>query len=146
MTTRIPIVRMDKDLPLPTYARDGDAGLDLVSAFTLTIGAGEIKAVPTGVAIALPAGHVGLIHPRSGLAAKYGITVLNAPGTIDSGYRGEIKVLLWNTSALDFNVARGDRIAQMVVQEFVTADLVEVDELSESDRGDNGFGSTGVTS
>lgn len=146
MTTRISATRLDKSQPLPTYAREGDAGLDLVAAHEINIPAGQTRAVSTGLAVALPAGHVGLIHPRSGLAAKHGITVLNAPGTIDSGYRGEIKVLLWNTSTLDFRVRAGDRIAQMVVQEFVTVELFDVESLDESERGGNGFGSTGVAS
>jgi dUTP pyrophosphatase len=146
MTIPIDILLIDKTLPLPSYATNGDAGLDLRASAAVVIPARSHLMVPTGVALGIPANHVGLVHPRSGLAAKHGITVLNAPGTIDSGYRGEINVLLLNTSDVDFNVAHGDRIAQLVVQEYVTADLIEVDELTTSDRGAGGFGSTGVSS
>lgn len=128
---------------IPTYARQGDAGADLVSERDAILYPLETIPVPTGTYIEIPEGYVGLIHPRSGLAAKYGITVLNAPGTIDSGYRGEIVVLLHNTTEIPLSIAKGERIAQLVIQEFVTADFVQVDELSDSERGDGGFGSTG---
>ena len=128
----------------PSYASAGDAGLDLRSSETYTVAAGATRVINTGIALAIPEGHVGLIHPRSGLAAKHGITVLNSPGTIDSGYRGEIKVILRNTGHQDFLIEVGDRIAQLVIQEFVTAELWEVDALDDTDRGAGGFGSTGT--
>lgn len=127
----------------PIYAKPGDAGADLRSKVALTIPAGERALVPTGVSIALPNGYVGLVHPRSGLAAKHGITVLNTPGTIDAGYRGEIVVILFNSSNIDFPVAVGDRIAQLVIQQFERAKFVPVEKLPESDRGESGFGSSG---
>jgi dUTP pyrophosphatase len=131
----------------PSYAREGDAGADLRSAEDLVyIGPGQRKLVRTGVAIALPEGYVALIHPRSGLALKHGVTVLNTPGTIDSGYRGEIAVILYNAGEEVFMVERGDRIAQMVIQKFETAEFEVVDALTDTDRGDGGFGSTGVKS
>lgn len=136
--------RLDPELPKPSYAHPGDAGLDLVAREDVTLSPGGRAAVPTGVAIALPAGYVGLVHPRSGLARKHGVTVLNAPGTVDAGYRGEIQVILVNTDpAAQFTVKRGDRVAQLVVQQVAQADLVEVDTLPGSDRGEGGFGSTG---
>jgi dUTP pyrophosphatase len=145
-TVNAPIVdiQIQKDGYVPTYARDGDAGADLRSAEDLVyIGPGERKLINTGISIALPYGYVALIHPRSGLALKNGITVLNTPGTIDSGYRGEIGVILYNSGAEPFTVQRGDRIAQMVVQKFETVEFNKVDALTESDRGQSGFGSTG---
>jgi len=128
---------------IPKYAKHGDAGADLVADRDAILYPMETIPVPTGTYIEIPDGYVGLIHPRSGLAAKYGITVLNAPGTIDSGYRGEIVVLMQNTTEIPLSIAKGERIAQLVIQEFVTADFELVDELSDSDRGDGGFGSTG---
>jgi dUTP pyrophosphatase len=127
----------------PVYAKPGDAGADLRSTSAVTISAGERSLVPTGVSIALPAGYVGLVHPRSGLAAKHGITVLNTPGTIDAGYRGEIMVILYNSSKTDFEVAVGDRIAQLVIQTVETANFVSVEKLPETERGESGFGSSG---
>lgn len=127
----------------PTYAHPGDAGADLRSRESVKIAAGQRLTVATGVSIAIPAGFVGLVHPRSGLAAKHGITVLNAPGTVDAGYRGEISVTLLNTSNVDFEVARGDRIAQLVFQAIEIADFIKVETLPQSHRGDGGFGSTG---
>jgi dUTP pyrophosphatase len=127
----------------PVYAKPGDAGADLRSTQAVTIPAGERLLVPTGVSIALPAGYVGLVHPRSGLAAKHGITVLNTPGTIDAGYRGEIMVILYNSSDADFDVAVGDRIAQLLIQTVETAKFVAVEKLPESERGETGFGSSG---
>ena len=127
----------------PIYAKPGDAGADLRSTQDVIIAAGARMLLPTGVSIALPDGYVGLVHPRSGLAAKHGITVLNAPGTVDAGYRGEILVTLLNTSSDDFEVKRGDRIAQLVIQRFEKAKFIVVDELPESDRGETGFGSSG---
>lgn len=141
--------RMSIDDPalLPLYANDTDAGCDLRSAEDVIIPAKEYVLVHTGVRIALEEGYVGLVHPRSGLALKHGITVLNAPGTIDAGYRGEIGVILHNVSDRDFAVVRGDRIAQLVIQEYVSAAFfaqVGAD-LGETERGEGGFGSTGVS-
>jgi dUTP pyrophosphatase len=127
----------------PVYAKPGDAGADLRSTQAVTIPAGQRLLVPTGVSIALPAGYVGLVHPRSGLAAKHGITVLNTPGTIDAGYRGEIMVILYNSSETDFDVSVGDRIAQLLIQTVETAKFVAVEKLPESERGETGFGSSG---
>lgn len=138
------VQRLDPELPLPSYAHPGDAGLDLVAREDVTLAPGRRASVPSGVAIALPAGYVGLVHPRSGLARTHGITTLNAPGTVDAGYRGEIHVILVNTDPDEtFTVRRGDRIAQLVVQRVAQAELVEVGTLPGSDRGDSGFGSTG---
>lgn len=136
--------RLDPELPLPAYAHPGDAGLDLLAREDVTLAPGGRAAVPTGVALALPAGYVGLVHPRSGLARKHGITVLNAPGTVDAGYRGEIQVILVNTDAVEtVTLRRGDRVAQLVVQAVAQAELIEVGSLPGSDRGEGGFGSTG---
>ncbi len=140
----ITIRRLDPDLPAPSYAHPGDAGADLCSAVGLTLQPGERALVPTGLALALPEGYVALVHPRSGLAAKHGISIVNSPGTIDAGYRGEIKVCLVNTDPAEaFTVHRGDRIAQLVIQRFESATFVEADELPSSVRGDGGYGSTG---
>jgi dUTP pyrophosphatase len=140
----LPVLLLHPEAQIPNYATDGDAGLDLRATEPFWIEPGVRRIVPTGIAVAIPAGHVGLIHPRSGLAAKFGITVLNAPGTIDCGYRGEIKVIILNTSALPFSIEIGDRIAQLVIQEYVHAKMVEVSELPASERGEGGFGSTGI--
>jgi dUTP pyrophosphatase len=138
------ITRLDPGVPLPAYARPGDAGADLVTAEDVVLAPGERALVRTGIAIALPDGYAGFVHPRSGLAAKHGITLVNAPGTIDAGYRGEIKVILLNTdAAAAASLHRGDRIAQLVVQRVEYATFREVPALPESPRGDNGFGSTG---
>lgn len=133
---------------MPSYATEGDAGADLVAAETLTLTPGGGRAlVATGAAIAIPVGYAGFVQPRSGLAYKHGVSVLNAPGLIDSGYRGELKVLLVNTDPeTPFEVVRGDRIAQLVIQRVEHVRFVEVDELPSSERGDGGFGSTGVKS
>lgn len=140
----ISIRRLDPDLPVPAYAHPGDAGADLHSAVDLTLHPGERVLVPTGVALALPEGYVALVHPRSGLAARHGISILNAPGTIDAGYRGEVRVCLVNTDRHEpFVVRRGDRIAQLVVQRFETASFVEAADLPGSARGGGGYGSTG---
>ena len=139
----IPVVRLTDTAVLPTYAHVGDAGMDLYADEDIMLGNETWNVVSTGVAMSIPEGYVGLIHPRSGLAAKHGITVLNAPGTIDAGYRGEIKVILLNGTDRDFVVRRGDRIAQLVVQEFVHGDIVEVSSLDDTERSTNGFGSTG---
>lgn len=141
----IPLKRLDPDLPLPQRAHRGDAGVDLYAAEDLTLAPGERGLVSTGIALALPLGTVGLIHPRSGLAAKHGLTVVNTPGTIDADYRGEIKVCLLNTDReTPFEVSRGMRIAQLVIQRVELTDFVEVDELDETVRGAGGYGSTGV--
>ncbi len=140
----ISIKRLDAGLPLPSYAHPGDAGADLHSAVDLTLEPGERALVPTGIAMVLPEGHVALVHPRSGLAARHGISIVNAPGTIDAGYRGEVKVCLVNTDPHEaFTIRRGDRIAQLVVQRFETALFLEVDVLADSARGAGGYGSTG---
>src|SRR5246500_2737922 len=142
-------MRLDPDLPLPSRAHDGDAGVDLYSAQDVELGPGERALVPTGIAVPSPFGMVGLIHPRSGLAARVGLSIVNSPGTIDAGYRGEIKVSLINLDpAAPIVVNRGDRIAQLLVQRVELVDLVEVtsfDEagLSDTTRGDGGHGSSG---
>jgi len=138
------ISRLDPDLPLPRYAQPGDAGADLQARHDVQLAPGERALVPTGVAIALPAGYAAFVHPRSGLAARHGITVVNAPGTVDAGYRGEILVNLLNTDpAQPFAITRGDRIAQLVVQRVSQAHFVEVTSLPGSHRGDNGHGASG---
>ena len=144
--SRVPVQirRLDPELPLPAYTHPGDAGADLRAAADVTLAPGERALVPTGVAIALPVGYVGLVHPRSGLAARHGISIVNAPGTVDAGYRGEILVNLVNLDAVEtFTVRRGDRIAQLVVQQVAIADFAEVDSLSESARGETGHGASG---
>lgn len=143
-SAEILLQRLDPELPVPSYAHPGDAGADLFSRDTVTIAPGGRLLVPTGIAIALPAGYVALVHPRSGLAAKQGITVLNAPGTVDAGYRGEVKVILHNTDPhQEVTINRGDRIAQLVIQEYVQARFVVAEQLPGSDRGQGGFGSSG---
>ena len=138
------ITRLDPAIPLPAYARPGDAGADLFAAADVDLAPGERALVGTGVAIALPDGYAGFVHPRSGLAARHGVTLVNAPGTIDAGYRGEIKVILLNTDpARPVSLRRGDRIAQLVVQRVENVTFREVPALPDSARGDNGFGSTG---
>ena len=140
---RVLISRLDPDLPMPCYAHPGDAGVDLHARADVLLAPGQRALVPTGVAIALPDGYAAFVHPRSGLAARHGITVLNAPGTVDAGYRGEISVNLLNTDAQAFTIARGDRIAQLIVQAVSVADFVEVRSLPGSHRGDNGHGASG---
>lgn len=143
-TVRVGVFRLDHELPVPAYAHEGDAGADLHSAVTVELAPGTRALVPTGVAIALPPGYVGLVHPRSGLAARLGVTVLNAPGTVDSGYRGEILVNLVNHDPkATATIVRGDRIAQLVVQRVERADFHLVEELSDTSRGAGGHGSTG---
>jgi dUTP pyrophosphatase len=140
----VPVRRLDPDLPLPAYAHPGDAGADLVCAEDVEIAPGARSLVRTGVAIALPEGYVGLVHPRSGLAARLGVTVLNAPGTVDAGYRGEILVNLVNHDrTATAKISRGDRIAQLVVQRVEQAQFHVVDDLPDSTRGAGGHGSTG---
>ncbi len=141
---RVEMVRLDPDLPLPRYANPGDAGADLAIAEDVNLAPGERRVVGTGIAIALPAGWAAFVHPRSGLAARSGLTIVNAPGTIDAGYRGEIKVCLLNTDiSTPIRLVRGDFIAQLVVQAVATAAFVEVAELAPSVRGTGGYGSSG---
>ena len=141
----VPVVRLDPDLPVPGYARSGDAGADLVARVGVTLAAGGGRAlIPTGIALAIPEGYAGFVQPRSGLALRHGVTCLNTPGLIDAGYRDELCVLLVNTDpGVAYEVHRGDRIAQLVIQRVETVDFVEVDGLSASQRGLGGFGSTG---
>jgi dUTP pyrophosphatase len=140
----VAVLRLDRDLPLPAYAHPGDAGADLRTTVDVTLAPGERALVPTGISIAFPEGYVALVHPRSGLAARHGISVVNTPGTIDAGYRGEIKVLLINHDPTEpVELRRGDRVAQLVFQRVEQAVLTEVDALPESVRGTGGYGSTG---
>lgn len=140
----IEVVRLDPDLPLPAYAHPGDAGADLLTTIDVILAPGERALVPTGIAVALPAGYVALVHPRSGLAARHGLSIVNAPGTVDAGYRGEVKVMLINHDPrAPIELRRGDRIAQLVVQRVERARFVEVRELPDSVRGAGGYGSTG---
>jgi len=140
----VQLVRLDRDLPLPQYARPGDAGADLLTTVDVTLAPGERALVPTGVAIALPPGYVALVHPRSGLAARHGLSIVNTPGTVDAGYRGEVKVLLINHDLREpVTLRRGDRVAQLIVQRVERARFVEVDQLPDSVRGAGGYGSTG---
>lgn len=147
--TDLAVVRLDRELPLPSRAHDGDAGVDLFSAEDVELGPGQRALVPTGIAVAIPHGMVGLVHPRSGLAARVGLSIVNSPGTIDAGYRGEIKVALINLDpAAPIVIQRGDRIAQLLVQRIELPQLVEVasfDEagLADTTRGDGGHGSSG---
>jgi dUTP pyrophosphatase len=135
--------RLDPALPLPSYAHPGDAGLDLFAADSTTLAPGHRALVPCGIAIAIPEGHVGLVHPRSGLAVDHGLTLLNAPGTIDAGYRGEVKVLLVNHGDEPVEVRHGDRIAQLLLMPIAIVDVREVDRLDATVRGSGGFGSSG---
>jgi dUTP pyrophosphatase len=138
------ITRLDPELPLPRYAKGGDAGADIVSRIDITLAPGERALVPTGIAIALPDGYVALVHPRSGLAIKHGVTMVNAPGTVDAGYRGELQIILINHDRNEsVSFKRGDRIAQLVIQKVERAEFVEVHDLPGSGRGTGGFGSTG---
>jgi dUTP pyrophosphatase len=141
----VPVVRLDPGLPLPGYARLGDAGADLVARIDAMLGPrGGRAMIPTGIALAIPEGFAGFVQPRSGLALRHGVTCLNTPGLIDSGYRDELAVLLVNTDPdAPYEIHRGDRIAQLVIQRVETAEFIEVDELSRSERGLGGFGSTG---
>jgi len=142
----LPIVRLDPDLPLPAYAHPGDAGADLYAREEVTLPAGGGRAVvPTGIALAIPEGYAGFVLPRSGLALRHGITCVNTPGLVDSGYRDELRVILLNTDPSEpYTVRRGDRIAQLVIQRIEHVDLVAVDDLPDSVRGLGGFGSTGT--
>ena len=140
----VEVVRQDPELALPAYAREGDAGLDLLAAAPVTLAPGARQIVPTGLRVAIPEGFAGLVLPRSGLALRTGVTVLNAPGLIDSGYRGEVGVLLVNHGSEPVTVRRGERIAQLVIQPVARAVLVEVRGLEATQRGAGGFGSTGA--
>ena len=140
---KVLVTRLDPELPIPDYAKAGDAGADLRARIDLTIRPGERALVPTGIAIALPAGYAAFVHPRSGLALRSGIAMVNAPGTIDSGYRGELQVILINHGQEDVVITRGDRIAQLVIQRVEEAEFVEVASLPGASRGNDGFGSTG---
>jgi dUTP pyrophosphatase len=140
----IPVARLNEDAVLPSRAHEGDAGLDLYACEMAHIGPGERWSVGTGIAVEIPAGHAGLVLPRSGLAKRHGIALVNSPGLIDSGYRGELRVLLLNTDPADtFRVAKGDRIAQLVLVPIAIGTPVEVEALAESARGEGGFGSSG---
>jgi len=141
---KVLIKRLDPTVPLPTYAKAGDAGADLATRIDFTIKPGERMLVPTGISIALPNGFVALVHPRSGLAIKHGISMVNTPGTVDAGFRGELQVILINhdlTESVSFK--KGDRIAQLVIQKVERADFIEVEQLPGSERSSGGFGSTG---
>lgn len=142
--TEVLIQRLDPDLPVPSYAHPGDAGADLIATSDVTLKPGERALVGTGIAVALQDGYAAFVHPRSGLAARHGVTLVNAPGTVDAGYRGEIKVCLVNLdTAAEVTLHRGDRIAQLVIQRVEKARFVEVETLPGSARGDGGHGSTG---
>ena len=142
--TPVLVQRLDPELPLPAYEHPGDAGLDLRARTSVTLAPGDRAVVPTGIAIALPPGHVALVCARSGLAARHGISLVNAPGVVDAGYRGEIAVILVNHDpSTPVTLSRGDRIAQLLIQRVETAELIEVSELPGSHRGSGGFGSTG---
>jgi len=140
---KIPFSRLDPELSAPERSHRGDAGIDLRTAKTVRLAPGEWVMVPTGIAVAIPEGHAGLVAPRSGLAARHGISVVNGPGVVDAGYRGEVQVILINHGIEEVTLARGDRVAQLVVVPVAMVDLVEVEDLPESDRGAGGFGSTG---
>ena len=145
-SVQVLITRLDPELPLPRYAKGGDAGADIVSRIDITLAPGERALVPTGIAIALPDGYVALVHPRSGLAIKHGVTMVNSPGTVDAGYRGELQVILINHDRNEsVSFKRGDRVAQLVIQKVERAEFVEVQALPGSGRGSGGFGSTGRT-
>ena len=140
----IAVQRLDPEVPLPAYAQPGDAGCDLVTTVDVTLAPGERALVPTGLALAIPEGFAGFVHPRSGLAAHHGLGIVNAPGTIDAGYRGEVKVVLVNHDPREtLHLRRLDRVAQLVVQRVEHVTWCEVDELSETERGAGGHGSTG---
>ncbi len=142
---RIKIKLLDKSLPLPKYAHKSDAGLDLFSAVNCVIRPYERKLVPTGIKVEIPLGYAGFVQPRSGLAIKHGIALVNSPGLIDSGYRGEICVIMINLDKdNEFNINKGDKICQLVIQKVDEAEFIEVNDIEESDRGESGFGSTGL--
>ncbi|MFM8205394.1 MAG: dUTP diphosphatase [Actinomycetales bacterium] len=141
---KVLITRLDKELPIPSYAKPGDAGADIYSRIDTELKPGERKLVPTGIAIAIPPGYAAFVHPRSGRAIKEGLSMVNAPGTVDAAYRGELQVILINhDSAQTIKIERGERIAQLVIQKVEHGEFIEVDELPGSPRGESGFGSTG---
>ena len=142
---KLRIKLLDADMPVPRYQHEGDAGLDLSSRIDLTLQPGERATVPTGIAVAIPRGYAGFVLPRSGIAARHGIALVNSPGLIDSGYRGEVAIVMINTDKHEaFHIKRGDRIAQLVLQQVVEATTIKVEELDETSRGSGGFGSTGT--
>jgi len=144
VTVAVLIKRLDDGVPPPTYAKGGDAGADLVTRIDLILAPGERALVPTGISIALPDGYAAFVHPRSGLAIKHGVSIVNAPGTVDAGFRGELQVILINHDLKEsISFKRGDRIAQLVIQRVERAEFIEVSELPGSGRGTGGFGSTG---
>lgn len=140
---KIPLRRLDPDLPIPRHARTGDAGVDLYAREAVVLAPGERRLVPTGVAVAIPDGHAGIVTPRSGLALRWGIGIVNAPGVVDSGYRGELAIILINLGSEPVPIERGDRIAQLLVVPVSSLEFEPVEDLEESDRGAAGFGSTG---
>ena len=144
-SVQVLVKRLDPSIPLPRYGKAGDAGADITTRVDVTLQPGERLLVPTGLAIALPFGFAAFVHPRSGLAIKHGVSIVNAPGTIDAGYRGELQVILINHDLHDaVSFKKGDRIAQIIIQRVESADFVEVSELPGSERAEGGFGSTGV--
>jgi dUTP pyrophosphatase len=144
MTVKVLIHRLDESIPFPQYAKGGDAGADICTRVDITIEPGERALVPTGLSIALPDGYAAFVHPRSGLAIKYGISMVNTPGTIDAAYRGELQMILINHDLRDaITFSKGDRIAQLVIQRVERAEFIEVENLPGSERGSGGFGSTG---
>ncbi len=144
MNVEILITRLDESIPAPAYAKPGDAGADLCSRIDFVLGAGERALIPTGISIALPQGYVALVHPRSGLAIKHGISMVNTPGTVDAAYRGELQIILINHDLHEpFVIKKGDRIAQLVIQKVERAEFIEVQSLPGTHRSDGGFGSTG---
>lgn len=145
MTVQLKVQRLDKELPLPEYAYPGDAGLDLVAAEEVVLLPGERSLIPTGIALAIPEGYAGFVQPRSGLALKQGLTLVNTPGLIDSHYRGEVKLIALNTDKEhSITLKRGDRVAQLVIQAVPVVELVECESLDETERSAGGFGSSGV--
>lgn len=144
VNVQVLITRLDESIPLPRYAKGGDAGADIVSRIDITLKPGERALVPTGISIALPDGYAAFVHPRSGLAIKHGITMVNAPGTVDAGFRGELQCIMINHDQHEsITFKKGDRIAQLVIQKVERAEFVEVRDLPGSGRGTDGFGSTG---
>lgn len=144
MAPVLQVKRLDPGLPLPSYQRDGDAGLDLYATRDVTIAPGERAVIGTGVAIAIPAGYVGFVTPRSGLAARHGLSIVNSPGVVDSGYRGEVKLILVNLDQKeDVVLARAERVAQLVIAPVASVQVVDVLDLPPSERGEGGHGSTG---